>query len=46
MNTPIGKRTVRGTVTGYVGRTSWEVFGEVSDPASHCRAAEWLKEVA
>ncbi len=44
--TPKGKRsirrTVRGSLMGYIGRTQWENFGEVFDPAAEDRAAEWL----
>ena len=47
METPKGKRslrvTVRGSVMGYIGKTSWECFGERGDPAAEARANEWVK---
>lgn len=37
------RRTVRGSLIGYIGRTQWEVFGEAFDPAAEDRAAKWLE---
>lgn len=36
------RRTVRGSLCGYVGRRFWANFGEAFDPAAERRAAEWL----
>ena len=36
------RRTVRGSLMGYVGRSLWANFGEVFDPAAESRAAAWL----
>lgn len=36
------RRTVRGGLIGYVGRSLWANFGEVFDPAAERRAADWL----
>lgn len=46
MDSPKGKRsirrTVRGSLFGYIGRTQWECFGDAFDPAAQARAEEWL----
>lgn len=36
------RRTVRGSLCGYLGRHLWANFGEVHDPAAERRAAAWL----
>ena len=45
---PAGKRTirrtVRGSLLGFIGRHLWANFGEAFDPAAERRAAEWLAE--
>lgn len=46
MTEPKGKRTirrtVRGSLIGYIGRIQWVNFGEVFDPCAEDRASEWL----
>lgn len=46
MEEPKGKktvrRTVRGSLIGYIGRTQWINFGEAFDPCAEDRAQEWL----
>jgi hypothetical protein len=36
------RRTVRGSLIGYIGKTQWEYFGEAFDPAAEERARAWL----
>lgn len=36
------RRTVRGSLCGYVGRSLWANFGDAFDPAAERRAAAWL----
>ena len=36
------RRTVRGSLCGYLGRHFWANFGEAFDPAAERRAADWL----
>ena len=36
------RRTVRGSLIGYVGRSLWANFGETFDPAAERRATDWL----
>lgn len=36
------RRTVRGSLVGYIGRVQWINLGEAFDPAAENRAAEWL----
>lgn len=38
------RRTVRGSLLGFIGRHLWANFGEAFDPAAERRAAEWLAE--
>lgn len=44
-NMPKGKRTIRrtvaGSLVGYVGRHMWANFGEAFDPAAEDRANRW-----
>jgi len=37
------RRTVRGSICGYVGRSFWINFGECGDWHAEQMAAEWLK---
>lgn len=48
MTQPTGKRTirrtVRGSLMGYIGRVQWINFGEAFDPCAEDRASEWVNE--
>jgi len=47
-NTPTGKktirRTVRGSLCGYIGGKFWVNLGEAFDPHAESLAKEWLEE--
>ena len=36
------RRTVRGSLCGYIGRKFWINFGEAFDHAAQQRAEEWV----
>lgn len=36
------RRTVRGSLLGFIGSNFWANFGEAFDPAAERRAADWL----
>jgi hypothetical protein len=46
--TPTGKRTVRrtvrGSLIGYIGRVQWINFGEAFDPHAEQMAKDWVGE--
>ena len=38
------RRTVRGSICGFIGRTNWINFGEAFDDHAEMLAAQWLAD--